>query len=162
MCAWKVFGDDFESGELENTNKFQTTKFGYDTILRAVRTWIIVVGDPTFTDLHMKMYSNQLIGSDNSPNVLIATSTNTLTKSEIITLENGVKEIYFEFDYIPCNGETLYNFVINGTGYTSPTTTSHIAWRKAFPDPVYTSGYTPAMETVPYSPYALYIIGANV
>lgn len=158
--GWLVFADNWETGELTNTNKFQTLQFGDDIILRAIRTWIVVINDPVFTSLNMKLYSNELISGDNTPKQLIATSTNSLTKAEIHTLANGVKEIYFEFNYIPVNGSTLYNLVINGAGYT-PTENSSLAWMKAFPDPVYSGGYTPTMETLPYAPYQLYAIGGR-
>jgi hypothetical protein len=91
---------------------------------------------------------------------LIHTSSNTLTKSEIITLENGVKEVYFNFDEPTFNGNDLYNVVINGTGYV-PTVNSYIAWRQSFPDTVY-GGYTPSFNTLHIAPYYMSsIIGAE-
>lgn len=160
MSGWTVYGDPWESGELANTNKFQTIKYKDNIILKAIRTWVIVVNDPTFTNLTMKIYSNTVVSSDNTPVKLLYTSTNTLTKSEIITLANGVKEIYFTFDDVPMQEETLYNLVINGAGYVY-SSSSHLAWMKAWPDPVYTAGYTPTSESLAVAPYQVYAIGGK-
>lgn len=158
--GWRVFGDPWETGELENKTKFVTIEFGSNKIIRAIRTWVIVYNDPVFTNLNMKIYSNEVVSSDNTPKKLLATSTNTLTKAEIITLDNGVKEIYFEFDDFPVVGADKYNLVINGAGY-APTGSSHLAWRKAFPDPVYSGGFTPSIERMMYAPYEVYAIGGD-
>lgn len=159
--AWSVYGDNYSTSAMTDTSIFQPVTFGEDTILLAVRTWIILYNNPPFTSLNMKIYSNETIGGSETPKKLLATSTNSLTKSEIITLENGIKEIYFEFNYPVFNGADIYSFVLNGVGYTG-SDSSHISWMKAFPDPVYSSGYTPAIETLPYAPYQLYFIGSNL
>lgn len=162
MTGWKVYGDPFESGELANTNKFVTAKFINNKILIGVRTWIICYNDPKFTSLNMKIYSNEVVGGLNTCKKLLYTSTNTILKSEIITLDNGAKEIYFDFNKIPINGDDRYNFVLSGSGYVY-SSSSHIAWMKAFPDPVYAggSGYTPTMENMGVAPYHIYFIGGD-
>lgn len=155
--GWRVWGTDFESGELASTAKFQTFRPNADILLRYVRTWFIFINDPIFTDLSVKLYSNEVRSGDNTPVELLA-STDARTKSELITLENGVKETGFEFSsVIPLQANTYYNIVINGTGYI-PTASSYIAWMKAFPDPVYSTDYTPAIETINYAPYQVYFI----
>lgn len=159
--AWKVFADHFETSDLTSAARFQSVTFGNDLILRAIRTWVVVYNNPSFTHLNMKIYSNEVISTVNTPKKLIATSTNVQTKAQIHTLENGVKEIWFEFDYPVYNGSDIYNIVINGTGYTYAEG-SHLAWVKGYPNPVYSGGYTPALETLPYAPYELYFIGADL
>lgn len=158
--AWTVWGDDWESGQLSNTEKFQTMKFNKNTVLRAIRTWVIVINDPVFTDLNMKIYSNEIVSGDNTPVKLLHTSTDSRTKAEVHTLEHGVKEIYFTFNDVPLQSETFYNFVINGTGYV-PTGSSYLAWMKAFPDPVYSNNFTPSLETLNIAPYQIYAIGSD-
>jgi hypothetical protein len=156
--TWKIFANNFESGELSNTNKFVNMDFEEDTLLRAVRTWIVVYNDATFTSLNMDVYTNR---SDNTPGVKLASSTNSLTKSEIITLDNGVKEIYFTFNDVLLDKDDSYNFVMQGVGY-SPTSTSYLAWVQAFPDPVYTiNGFTSTLENINRAPYRIYAIGAK-
>lgn len=156
-----VWADPFETTDLTSNARFQSVTFGQDIILRAIRTWIVVYNDPAFTDLNMKIYSNEIIGGNNTPKKLLATSTNVQLKADVHTLENGLKEIWFEFDYPVFNGADKYNIVINGTGYTYDVN-SHLAWMKGFPNPVYSGGYTPAIETLPYAPYELYFIGASL
>lgn len=159
--SWRVWGDPFETTDLTTSNKFQSITFGQDLILRAARTWIIVYNNPAFDYLNMKIYSNDASSGANTPKKLLATSTNTQLKSSIHTLDNAVKEIWFEFDYPVFNGADIYNFVINGSGYTFAES-SHLAWMKGFPNPVYSSGYTPSMLTIPFAPYELYFIGAEL
>lgn len=153
--GWTVWGTELISTDLTSTAIYQPITFNDDIILRAVRTWVIVYNDPVFTDLSLKIYSNDA----GLPKKLLATSTNVITKAEMITETNGVKEIYFEFNYPSFNGADTYHFVLNGTGY-APAGGSHLAWMKAFPDAVYQGGYTPALETIGVAPYQLYCIGA--
>lgn len=159
--GWKVWGDPWlTTGAMQDASVFQTVQFNRDTILRAARTWLVVIGDPTFTSLSMKIYSNEVVSSVNTPRKLLATSTDVRTKAEVHTLPHGVKEIYFNFDDVPLTGADKYNFVINAVGYV-PDVDSYLAWRKAFPDPVYTGGYTPAIETINRAPYEIYFIGGD-
>lgn len=158
--AWTVWGDDWEDGQLSNTDKSLTIRFNDNYIIRAIRTWIIVYNDPVFTNLNMKFYSNEVVSAVNTPKKLLTTSTDVRTKAEIHTLPYAVKEIYFTFDNFPVQGNTYYNLVINGTGYV-PTGSSYLAWMKGFPDPVYASNYVPALETIPLAPYQLYAIGGR-
>lgn len=158
--SWIVWGDDWETGELASTAKYQPIRFNGNYIIKAIRTWVIVVNDPVFTNLNMKLYSNEVVSAINTPKKLLHTSTDVRAKSEIHTLGNAVKEIYFTFEDIPVQTGTYYNLVINGAGYV-PTGSSYLAWMKAFPDPVYASNYTPAIETIQQAPYQLYAIGSE-
>ncbi len=158
--GWRVWGIPFESGELSNTSKYVSIKFNKDMILKAIRTWIIVYNDPTFTSLNMKIYSCDGSTPNGTPIKLLATSTNALIKSDVHTLANGVKEVWFEFNDLPVNGNDYYNVVLNGVGYV-PTANSHLAWMQAFPDPVYRDGLTINMTKLNRMPYALYVIGGE-
>jgi hypothetical protein len=136
-----------------------------DTILKAVRTWIVVFNDPTFTDLNCKIYSDEIrsIGgtkTGHTPVKLLHTSTDSRTKAEIHTLDHGVKEVYFTFNEVPLQANTWYNLVINGTGY-SPTSGSYLAWRHAYPDPVLATDHVAAVETINGSPFDIYFIGGT-
>lgn len=154
--VWTVYGSIYENGsDLTDTTLFQPVKFPENTIVKGVRTWIILASDPTFTDLNMKVYSNREDSGDPAPGVLLHTSTDTRLKSEILTTEdNGVREIYFTFNDINLKANDTYHFVINGTGY-SPTSSSFIAWRIAWPDPVYTANYTPTANNISIAPYMI-------
>lgn len=162
MCAWRVWGESFsDASDLTSTRVFQPVRFNKNVILKGVRTWVVVYNNPTFTNLNMKIYSNDAQQSSYTPKEVVSTSNDVRTKSEIHTLSNAVKEIYFTFDDIPLNGEDFYNFVINGTGY-SPTSSSYLAWMKGFPDPVYDEGL-PAftMVSIGGAPFQIYFIAGE-
>ena len=163
--VWEVWGTEYESGELATSDVYQSTVPNKDIILIGVRTWVVLIDDPTFTDLNMKIYSNVLNDAGlNVPGKLLHTSTDVRTKAEILTAEDhGNKEIYFNFEDVPLDANTRYNFVLNGTGYVPVLGSSFIAWRNGFPDPYYNLNFdvplTNGNETK--MPYALYFIGAE-
>lgn len=158
--AWKVWGDRYETGELGDTGRDQPVIFNKDVVLLAVRTWIIVYNDPTFTSLNMKIYSDRA----GVQGQLLHTSDNSFTKAEILTEDNGVREIYFEFNAptgATLKGTDTYRFSLDGSGYVG-TTGSHIAWRTAFPDPVYDTNITNDTSQLLVFPAALTFVGAEL
>jgi len=159
--AWEVWGNPYLTGELSNTTRHQPVIFHDDIVLRACRTWVVIYNNPVFTNLQMKIYSSELVGGSQVPKKLLHTSSNSPTKAEIITLSNGVKEIYFDFDFPVFSANDTYHFVLSGTGYTG-TTDSHIAWQKAFPDPVNRTGLTLSANDIGIAPFQLYFIGSEL
>lgn len=154
--ARTYYGDPFDTAEMTNTSKTVRMKPNDNIVLKAIRTWLIWNDHSgSITDMTCKIYSDRA----SSPGALIATSTNSFDRADIITLASGVKEIYFEFDEISLHSETFYHFVINCTGYTG-TENSHIAWRKAWPDPIYRTGLDIDYEALSIAPYFLTVIGA--
>ena len=133
MANYTVWCTRWDTGELANTSVFQPLKFNKNVVLRAIRTRIVVVDNPTFTDLNMKIYSDR----GGSPQTLLATSTNVITKAALHTLDNGVKETFFRFGDPAFEADTQYHVVINGTGY-APTATAMLGWQKDFPEQIYT------------------------
>lgn len=158
--AWRVWGERLETADLDGTNKrvFQPFIPNKDMILIGVRAWVIVYNNPTFTDLFMKIYSDNA----NSPGELVATSTNLITKAEMITLANGVKEIPFLFDEFNMRATDRYHFILGAHGYTANWDTAGLAWRKGWPDPVYTTNIVTDFTSVGESPYTLYAIGSEI
>lgn len=132
--TYRIWADDFSSADMTGVTKFVTFKPNKNIALRAVRAKFVVYSDPVFTDIHARIYSAN--ASDNTPGVLLYTSSDVRTKAEVHTLANGVKETYFTFADVPLQADTYYNVVINGTGYI-PTANSYLAWCLAFPDPIY-------------------------
>lgn len=160
IMGWSVWGRSFESGDLANTNLYQPFRMNTDTIVKAVRTWIIVYGNPTFTDLNAKIYSSESRSGTETPVLLLHTS-DSRTKAQIHTENYAIRETWFEFtNTAALQGDTWYNLVINGTGY-SPTTNSYLAWRHGYPDPVISTNYTAAVETINQAPYDIYFIGGT-
>jgi hypothetical protein len=159
--SYTVWADPWASSELTNTARFQTISFPENTILKAIRTKIVVYNDPAFTSLSAKLYSNELVSGVNTPRMLIAQSTNSHLKAEVCTLENGVKEIWFDFNFISLRAGDKYNIVISGTDYVY-SDASHLAWAKAWPDPVYKDGWTCSFESLVVSPYYIYAVGRKL
>jgi len=119
------YANTFESGQLANTAIFQPIEFNSDIILKDLGSWFIIFGDPVLTDLTMKLHANEQ--SDNTPGELIASSTTTFTKAQLLTLDNAIKYAGFRFNDVPIQADTNYHIVMAGTGYT-PTANSGVAW----------------------------------
>jgi len=142
--SWEVYGRDYSTAEATGKTIIQPIDMGRDVIVKAFRTWIIVVGDPTFTEVSMRIYSHN--SADGSAGKLLHTSSNTIAKASLLEVENhAVKECYFEFlsganqDGIALRGGVDYNLNLNFVGASGWSSTSHCAWRKAWPDPVYSA-----------------------
>lgn len=155
---WHVWGRPITTTEMTDTTVHQPVIFNKKLILEGCRIWMVVYNDPVFTDLSMKIYSDR----DGLPKKLLHTSTSSITKSQMHTLPNGVKEIFFTFDRPIFTETDTYHFVLTGTGYTGDDN-SHLAWKKAFPDAVYQEGLpTLAMIRLGIWPYDIYFIGAEL
>jgi hypothetical protein len=154
---WKVYCDTYTTSAFSNGEKTIRARFNKNVILKACRTWVVFVNEPVVTDFKMEIWTD----NNNSKGIKLYDSLNTLTKSEIITLENGVKEIYFEFDDLPFDGDIYYHFVLTGSG-ASFSDTSLVAWMKGWPDPVYREGLTINYENLLIAPYTIYFIGAEL
>jgi len=156
--GWRVWGEQLTTADFSGTPRvYQAVKFNSDIILRACRTWIIFYNDPAITSVQMRIYSN----NGGVPGKLIHTSTNTLTKAECITLQNGVKEVYFDFNFPVFKAEDTYHFVLWGNGYTGDST-SHVAWMRGFPDPVHTAGISAGYQYLLRYPFQIYFIGSEL
>lgn len=151
-----VWANPFTSSEMTNTDKFIKFKTNKNLVVKGVRTAFVVYNDPVFTSLNAKIYSE-----DAGPGELLYTSIDSRTKAEIHTLANGVKETYFTFNDIPLQSDTEYNLVINGSGY-APTDNSYLAWKAAFPDPIYSDpGFQYIFTTLNRCPFEMYLIAGE-
>lgn len=158
--AWRVWGETYAStSDLSDGVLYCPIEPSEKTVLKACRTWVIIYGNPVFTSLSMKIYSNRIVSGQPTKGKLLFTSTNVQLKADVHTLANGVKEIWFDFDYPVLRAGEFYHFVLTGSGY-APTPTAHIAWMKTFPDPFY-PGVTPNWINMNKLPYQLYIIGSD-
>jgi len=158
--VWRIYGARFESVELANTNVFNNFTPTKNILLLGIRTWIIINNNTSYSNLSMDIYSNDDDDGTDAPGVVIASSTNNWQPSEIATEDYAAKEIYFDFDNIPLNEATKYNLVLKADGYVY-TSTSFLAWRKAWPDPIYRAGYTPTIPNMGRAPYEVSFIGAE-
>lgn len=155
--AWEVWGEVYAAGDESSTNIYQPVIFNDDLIIKGCRTWIILTDGITFDSMQMHIYSEKATGG---PGEKIHTSTNSWSSSDILTEDNGVKEVWFEFSDIPVKGTITYNFVINFSNY-SPTSDAVVAWRRAYPDPVYQTNLTIDTTLLNTAPHTIYFIGGS-
>ena len=162
--TWRVWGRRLETADLTSTSVYQTIKFNSNIVFRGVRLWVIHYNDPTYTNLNLKLYTGSTGSTSTSvPKELLATSTNIQTKASIAETEvNAHKEIWFEFNDIALNKDTVYHLVVNGSGYTSNWPTSGLALRRAFPDPIYTTNISVNWNNLNRLPFMYTIIGAEI
>jgi len=154
--GWRVYADTYNN-DSELGTKSCKVKFGKNIILQYSPTWIIFYNDPPVTSLKMEIYSD----NDGSIGSLLHTSTNQPTKSQMISLENGIKHISFLWNNIQLDGVNWYHFVLNGTT-SGLSASSTIAWKHSFPDPVYRTGLALSLEELQVTPYDIYFIGAEL
>lgn len=156
--GWSVMAERMETADMISPLKPQKVIPNANLILIGVRTWVVLYNDPTYTSLKMEIWSND----GGSPGALIATSINVQLKADVCTLDNGIKEIWFEFDYVNLKDTDSYFFVLQANGYTDNWPTDGIAWRKGWPDPVYTTNVSTTYNSIGTSPYTLYLIGSEL
>lgn len=136
--AWKVYGESLEPGDLSGTRIKSTAVFEDNTIVKAVRTCVILFGNPTYSNLQMKCFDNNDL--DDTPSNLKATSINSFQPGDLLeTQAYGMKFIYFEFTPFGVRAGDKYHFTLSADGYL-PTDNSFMAWRNIWPDPIYTEG----------------------
>lgn len=131
--GWSVFGKVLEASDLTSgLSVYQKVIFNKDVILTGLQTWFVVYGNPTFTNLYFEVYSL----SGTTPKKLLYTSSNVVTKAEMITLAYGIKGIPMKFNDVVFKGTDQYAFVPRGTSY-APSGSAYLAWKLAYPDPAY-------------------------
>jgi len=122
-----------------------------DTVLTDFQTWFFVWNDPTFVDIYFQLYSLDGI----TPRKLLHTSTNSILKAELHTLEYADKGCIFLFNNIALKGGQPYALVPRATGY-SATSSSYLGWQLGYPDPAYkTNVPVTSVANVGRSPFKL-------
>lgn len=156
--SWKNWFDPYiTDAELSTGAYSQSVKPNSNKLIRYARTQVIIYNDAPFTTLQMKIYSKL----DSGARGALLASSDTRTKAEIITLENGVKEVYFEFNDFPMHTTNEYLFVLTGAA-SGMSDNTFIGWKKGYPDPVYTTNVSSTFHSAAKMPYYLYFIGAEL
>lgn len=131
--GWGVFGKVLDTADLSSGKTvYQKVIFNSDIVLSGFQTWFVVYNNPTFTNLYFEVYSL----SGTTAKKLLYTSSNVVTKAEMITHSYGIKGIPIKFDNVVFKGTDSYAFVPRGTSYTG-TGSAYLAWKLAYPDPAY-------------------------
>lgn len=157
MSVWRTFGQQVFTADVGSQSVYQRFQVPKKYLLLSVKTWMIFYNNPTFSGLWIELWSD--LGG--KPGQLLKSSKVRL-KSELLTKANGFLEIPFDFSAplgVTLQASDWYHLVINASGYTGDAS-SHISWMKAFPDPIYDTGYTPTFENLSIAPYQLSMIGA--
>lgn len=153
---WTHYGDEFSTSDLTTKSRYLRFSPDRNIVMKAMRTWIILYNPPNFTDLTCKLYADVA----GMPAGLIASSTTMWDKADLLTTQNyGAKEIYFDFSPTISLNETLYyHFVLSASNYTYADQ-SHLAWRKAWPDPIYGQA---TFNSLLRSHYMFSLVGADL
>ena len=150
---WRVYGDWFTTAEGTNTSKAQKLTMNSNMILKAARFFVGFYNNPAFTQVKARCYAD-LNGSVGG---LIADSA-WVQKSAIITDTNGLIEFACLFDDVYLRNTESYHFVLYFDAYTG-TDTSHVFFRKAWPDPVYNRTVPETYLSQIRSGYYMYLVG---
>lgn len=137
--SWRMIGKPYETAEMSGTPTI-TQKFVCTTnqILKGINAGIIFYNDPTFTNIALRLYSDQ----GGSAKSLIATSSTIYTKAQCMAGDtNSYRIMGFTFGGIHLRAGMTYHLALYATGYTGDSS-AHIAWRSSYPDPQYRTGLT--------------------
>lgn len=132
-----VYGTEFLAGELSNTKVVQPIIFNKNCLVRAIRTTILLINAPTFTNLKMNIYGASTQDATTAQfTKKIYTSTNFQNLSDLLLVENnGYAETYFQFNDVVVQQNTLYALVLSADSYTY-SANSFLAWYKDNPQTV--------------------------
>lgn len=120
-------------------------------VFTGFQTWFFVWNDPTFTDIYFHIYS--LDGT--TPRKLLYTSTNTILKADLHTLEYADKGFGMLFNNVALKGGESYALVPRATGYTA-TSSAYLGWQLGYPDPAYTTNVpTSSVANLGRSPFKI-------
>jgi hypothetical protein len=151
------YGRALIGSELTGTISYQPIIGNSNIHLRAVKILVMIYGNPTISQLTAKIYSDRI----GVPFKELHQSTTFYEKSQITTENNGLKEIFFEFNDVSIQANTKYHVVFQANGYNG-TDASHMALMTYFPDPAYIDGFTNNQTKLSVMPIHIVLIGAKV
>lgn len=157
MATWSVIAEMFTTSEAVDTTYFQGIKPINDLVITGLRPTIMNFNDPMWTSAVMKIYSY----SGGSIRGLIATSTNTISKTSIFSDNSGFGSCLFEFANISIKSGDTVAAVLNFNGY-SGSDSSWVGWVVGWPDPIYRTNINNSYESLLVNPYSLEVIGYDI
>lgn len=144
----RLYGDPLVNADQSGTRLYALYTPDANKVLHSVRARFIYFNSPTATSLNIKMYSSD--GTE--PGILIATSSTkpyTDITSQAWYDNYGFFETSFAFPTFPTmRANTQYAFVVNGVWNFS--SSSYIAWSKAYPDDPHGADSTKYIATGPF------------
>lgn len=131
-----IYGSVFETGELSTTTPaiIQPFKPGINCLIKAIRTTVILVNSPTFSNLKIAIYGANTNSAQTATFLKkLYISTNSQNLSSLTPLYgNGYAETYFEFSDVVVQKNTLYGIALQADSYTY-SSNSYLAWYKDSP-----------------------------
>ncbi len=151
-----IWGERLTTTDLDGSS-FRVTQqviFDESYVLVAARSWLIFYNDPSFTSIKMQIFADRA----GSPGKLLYESAS-LTKAEIFQDVNAARELPFIFSKVGVRQDETYHCRLVAVAYTG-NESSHIAWKKGWPDPVYREGVDSGANKLGVAPYSIYFVGA--
>lgn len=160
--TWRMLGKPIYTADNSASapGVYQKFKVSSNILVRAFRIGVVHYNNPTYTSLQLKIYGNR----NGSIGKLLHTSSNSVTKSTIAETENHTyKETYFEFLPSPSlrSGEEYFAAIFINGAYVGNSST-HIAWKSTWPDPIFDTGVTQTQAKSAKYPFDLAIIGTDL
>lgn len=160
-ATWKHLVKPYDTSDMSATvpTVFQRLKISSglsNYLLHGIQAGIVHVGDPAFTAIVAELWSDDGDG----PGKLIAQSTTSWTKAQVLTLPHGMKTVGFAFNKPGLRAGLHYNLALRASGYTG-SDSSYLAWRISYPDPQYSTGVTLQVVKGLFMPYDVILIGSE-
>lgn len=156
----RVYGERLVTADFAGTipRVYVSVTFNKNFVLKAVRTWVIIYNNPTFTALQLRVYSNK----NGAPAQLIHTFDKQWSLAEITDYDYALKEIYFDVT-LPrfFKDEDVYHFALWATDYTGDGS-SHVAWKRGYHDPNAVLSVVPNTANLLHVPPNMAFIGADL
>jgi hypothetical protein len=152
---YTVYGDPIISFGTTQSIRFKPSEKNF--VVSGAFTWLIVNNVSQWTNLKLHIYSDR----NTRPGSLIVSSSTSYSHADTMeNFNNGVKYFGFEFaTKTSLNKNTNYHLVLIADSYTY-SENSHLAWLKAWPDPIYNQPAT--FNSFASSSYMFGIIGAQL
>lgn len=128
-------------------------------LVRSIRIGIIQYNNPTYTSVSLNVYANR----SNAPGKLLYSSSTSVTKATIgESINHAYKDIYFDFtDFTLRDSDSYYAALFINGAYVGNSTT-HLAWKTAWPDPMFKTGVTITQAQAATFPLEFYMISTDI
>jgi hypothetical protein len=152
MTTWRNWAKVLETVDTDGSSLGVYQKFtpnNGNRILQAIRSSFIFQNSPTFTNLKFRLYGLNFNGQ---PGKLISESVDGgISPAKLGALAVDMVETWWEFPNVQLRDGVWYALAPYDPTYAK-TDTKHIAWRKDYPDPIYTTNnaathFSPAVQS---------------
>lgn len=156
--TWRILGKPIATAEMNTSQVYQRVKIPALTnmLIRGVNVGLIVYNNPAFTSVHLDLYDDD----SGVPGKKIAQS-NSYSKAQIHSLPHAYKVVGFTFMDVAVRGGSYVHFALGAVGYTG-NSSSHLAWRNAYPDPQFPTGISTDAAHADNHPLEVCLVGSEL